>query len=72
MLFSISVWANYIDNTYTTTENFIYETSDYLDTSFSGENYAVDSDKLTKAEISYESILEDGQANINNTNIKKY
>ncbi|MBT6107514.1 MAG: hypothetical protein HOH31_02860 [Campylobacteraceae bacterium] len=76
-LFSLSLNANYfdepetiLDDTYDTTETFIYSTADYLDTSFSGEDYDIESQDLTKADISYESIFEKGQDSIQNSNIK--
>jgi hypothetical protein len=72
-----SIFANYLetsekilDITYDTTEEYIYDTSDYLDRSFSTNDYEVDQKDLTRAEVYYESIYEDGQENISTANIK--
>jgi len=73
-LFVNIVNAKYIeeimDGTYGATEVFIDDTSNYLDKSFSREDYAVSEGSLNKGDIFYESVYEKGQDNINNSNIK--
>ncbi len=69
-LINIANANDYLDKSYEYTETFIYDTSNDLDTSFSGEDYNIDNRNLAKADIYYESVDEKGQAIINNSNIK--
>ncbi len=68
--FNILNANEYLDGSYTTVETFVYDTSDYLDTSFSGEDYDIENKDLIKGDIFYESIHEKSQDNINNSNLK--
>jgi hypothetical protein len=72
-----SILANYLetskkilDITYDRSEEFIYSTSDFLDRSFSAENYEVEQKDLTRAEVYYESVYEDGQETLTTKDIK--
>ena len=71
ILLSNMLFANsYISNTHNTTETFLYDVSDYLDTRFSGQDYDIDKKSLTKAEISYESVFEKDKSSYSNGNVR--
>ncbi len=66
----LSAETDYVNDTHKVVDNFIYDTSDYLDKFASGEDYIVEDNSLVSGELSYLNILEKSTPSTTDLNLK--